>query len=374
MTTAHGDRFAPVMLARRVLVALALAPGLAHAQPGTPVDPWSPPPQPTQAGTPVDPWSPPPPAPPTPPEPAVPPIEPPAPPAEPPAEAAPPAEPPTETPATLVESPVETPLPSDAVPVSYAVHSDRWPLSLPARPLLLPDGSSSFVIGTRLSLYDALLREQDAEISAVAGATTLGVAHVFGKTELGARGTFLLFQSQDAPMGQELRFARVNGISGSIRRQLGKGAALEASLSAHNVGSDYQGWASGVGVTEKAHLGPRAAFLVYGGLFYERAVFEDRSYPRFVDYSNIGLSLGFAVEANVAEHVNLFAGTWITQNRILDAPENFGADTYREHSSRLALVLVPNANVDVWFNLNLMSTGSVDAKSFALFLDLRRLR
>jgi hypothetical protein len=332
----------------RVTVMLVLAPGLALAQ-SAPVDPWAPPPEPV----PVEPV----PAEPVEPVPVEPVIEPIPAPVEPaPDEVAPP-DPDFIAADTL---PATEPL------LVVAADEPRWPRSLPARPLLEPDGTFGVGLGGALSIYD------EPVASAKAGNVSLSLSRVFGRTELGISGSFVVFSTKSGPESDELAFPTVTGLGASIRRLVGDDLTFGGGGAARYVGSEYQGWSLGLGLLKKVRFSKRAALLLNGGLEYERAVWNDRDTQRLRDYDRIGLFTMVAAEASISERASVYASISVAQNIIVD-DSAFDDDNYRRYGSRLALVLAQNDNADLWINLNVFSSGNTTSKSVSVLLDLRRL-
>jgi hypothetical protein len=335
------DRVARVKLAR-VTWAVVVAPALAFAQ-VAPVDPFAPPPAPEPA-----------PAEPAPAEPA--PVEP-AP--DEPAPEAEPVDPDTIAPESLPDAPAEV----------IEIDPPRWPLSLPARPLLYPDGTFAVGLGGSMYIHDRPM------VSAKAGRVSLAVARVFGTTQVGVSGTFVAFTTQQAADEDKLAFPTVASLVASVRHLVGDELALDGYFAARGVGSEYQGWSPGASLVKKVHFSDRAALHVDLGLEYERGVIIDRDAPTLPvalqDFDRFALSATLAVEANIRPRASLFASTTITQNVFLDDP-GIGGNTIRSYTSRLALVLTQNDSVDLWINLNLISGLGVSAKSISVFLDIRR--
>lgn len=332
---------------------LWIAPELAWAQ-------WIPlPPMPPAPSGPVDPWAPPPEEPP-PPEPASPPA-----PVEPPPVELPPVESPPVEPAP-VEPVSPTPLDPDEVPdgdeaPQASSAASRYPLSLPARPLLLPSGSAN------VAMMLELTRFARPEISAVLATLRLGGALTVGRTELGATLALGLGSSQDGPREQQLRFSRLQRVVGSVRQGVAEDTVVEADLWLTEVGTDHAGGGAELSLLHKAHLSESSALLLGTGLALRRDV-VDRMGGGLRDADALSVYGSVAVEARLATHASAYAGISAAQLEPLDAMDI----SYRYYSSRLALV-VTGEIVDVWFNWNVYSSGAYDTAALSVVFDVRSL-
>jgi hypothetical protein len=245
--------------------------------------------------------------------------------------------------------------------------AERYPLSLPKRRQILPDGTAVFELGAELSHLAQPM------ISAIVSGIGVHGGLAIGSTEIVGGASFTPSASQDAPEDMQLEFPAFRSLGGGVRTDVGGDAVLEIGFLVGFVGSDYQRYLPGISLTKKAHLSDRAAIVAGGGLEYERGQTSTGiEYAPFGPYRRFGASVFVSIEASLSRNVSLLAGTSMMHNEQLEAPS--GDASYRTYQTRLALLIAASESIDVWFGWNLVSSGTVDQKTLSVSFDVRRFQ